>query len=395
MSAKAKTNTNVTVDESGAVVDLTVVSGTISKEDFNKLELKRIGLDEKDYEAVIQTACSIDINDPNSINNFGSTLGIKSKSSTSELLEMVKAKDLDVTGRQLNQILVIAQNTNANGLGKNKLQKLPIVGKLIGAISSTSRNISNSLQNTDQMLNSIIEEIDENKKGLADRVNHLNDMYSGVEEEYHQLGISIASGQILVEKMDAAINEIRKENIEDQLTVQKINDLTNTRNRLGKRVSDLYLLQQSCLQTLPQIRIIQNNNLALMDKFQSIQAVTLPAWRNQISLTLSLEEQQRSVKLTTAIDDTTNDLLRRNAELLRQNSIETAKSNQRSVIDVDTLKTVQQELINTVQETRKISEEGQRKRLEAQKELIKLQNDLSSQILIEADNKQKIGMKTP
>ncbi|MEF9993025.1 MAG: toxic anion resistance protein, partial [Acinetobacter sp.] len=152
-------------------------------------------------------------------------------------------------------------------------------------------------------------------------------------------------------------------------------------NNLEKRVSDLQVLQQSAMQTLPMIRIIQSNNLMLVDKFYAIKNITLPAWKNQISLAISLQEQQNSVQLAKAIDDTTNELLRRNAELLHQNSVDTAKANQRSVIDVETLEHVQNTLINTVNDVIQIQKEGMQKRAEATLRLRALQDNLNHLVL--------------
>ena len=158
-------------------------------------------------------------------------------------------------------------------------------------------------------------------------------------------------------------------------------DLNHLANNLEKRVSDLQVLQQSAMQTLPMIRIIQSNNLMLVDKFYAIKNITLPAWKNQISLAISLQEQQNSVQLAKAIDDTTNELLRRNAELLHQNSVDTAKANQRSVIDVETLEHVQNTLINTVNDVIQIQKEGMQKRAEATLRLRALQDNLNHLVL--------------
>jgi len=167
----------------------------------------------------------------------------------------------------------------------------------------------------------------------------------------------------------------------DQQTTQQIYDLNHLANNLEKRVSDLQVLQQSAMQTLPMIRIIQSNNLMLVDKFYAIKNITLPAWKNQISLAISLQEQKNSVQLAKAIDDTTNELLRRNAELLHQNSVDTAKANQRSVIDVETLEHVQNTLIKTVNDVIQIQKEGMQKRAEATTRLRALQDSLNHLVL--------------
>lgn len=150
---------------------------------------------------------------------------------------------------------------------------------------------------------------------------------------------------------------------------------------MEKRVSDLQVLQQSAMQTLPMIRIIQSNNLMLVDKFYAIKNITLPAWKNQISLAISLNEQKNSVQLANSIDDATNELLRRNADLLHQNSVDTAKANQRSVIDIETLEHVQNTLIKTVNDVIQVQKEGMQKRAEATTRLRALQENLNQLVI--------------
>mgnify|MGYP003341000178 FL=1 len=143
----------------------------------------------------------------------------------------------------------------------------------------------------------------------------------------------------------------------------------------------MQVLQQSAMQTLPMIRIIQSNNMMLVDKFYAIKNITLPAWKNQISLAISLNEQRNSVQLANTIDDATNELLKRNADLLHQNSVDTAKANQRSVIDIETLEHVQNTLIKTVNDVIQIQKEGMQKREEASTRIKALQSNLQQLVL--------------
>ena len=152
---------------------------------------------------------------------------------------------------------------------------------------------------------------------------------------------------------------------------------------------DLRTLQQSALQTLPMIRIIQSNNLMLVDKFYAIKNITLPAWKNQISLALSLNEQKNSVELANTIDDATNELLRRNAELLHDNSVKTARANQRAVIDVETLEYVQNTLIKTVNDVIQIQKEGMQQRVQATEKLKSLQSNLNQLVIEDSQSEMK------
>lgn len=205
-------------------------------------------------------------------------------------------------------------------------------------------------------------------------------MFHGVQDEYKQLGVYIAAGKLKQQEIQQQISEFSAQP-QDQTTTQKIYDLNHLANNLEKRVSDLQVLQQSAMQTLPMIRIIQSNNLMLVDKFYAIKNITLPAWKNQISLAISLNEQKNSVQLANSIDDATNELLRRNADLLHQNSVDTAKANQRSVIDIETLEHVQNTLIKTVNDVIQVQKEGMQKRAEATTRLRALQENLNQLVI--------------
>ena len=221
----------------------------------------------------------------------------------------------------------------------------------------------------------MVKEIETSQSGLKSRVDTLDKMFHGVQDEYKQLGIYIAAGKLKEHEIQQEIATLSTQT-QDQASVQKVYDLNHLANNLEKRVSDLQVLQQSAMQTLPMIRIIQSNNLMLVDKFYAIKNITLPAWKNQISLAISLNEQKNSVQLANSIDDATNDLLRRN-----QNSVDTAKANQRSVIDIETLEHVQNTLIKTVNDVIQVQKEGMQKRAEATTRLRALQENLNHLVI--------------
>ena len=166
----------------------------------------------------------------------------------------------------------------------------------------------------------------------------LDTMFNAVTMDYRELGLYIVAGKVRYAELQEEIKRLSEADPlkEDQNITQQIFDLNHVCNNLDKRLSDLHLLQQSALQTLPMIRLIQSNNTMLIDKFNAVRSITIPAWKNQIALALSLNEQENSVKLAEAIDNTTNELLKRNAQLLHTNSVAVAKANQRSVIDAST-----------------------------------------------------------
>jgi len=146
--------------------------------------------------------------------------------------------------------------------------------------------------------------------------------------------------------------------------------------RLEKRIDDLKRAQMIAMQTAPEIRLLQNNSRMLIAKFQDIVAVTIPAWKKQFSLHILMEEQAKSAALVTAIDDATNAALRKNADLLRQNTTEIARANQRALVEMETLEHVQKQLLGAFEDVQKINEEAAAARAQTDAKLGALRDEL-------------------
>lgn len=349
------------------------------EERFEQLNLKELGLQPHDFAEVMDAHRELAEISTTVVAEYGKNIANKTSTYTDELLDLVQNKDLDATGQKLNQVVQVAQQLNTSSI-LNKSKSSGFFGGLLSKFKSAKQSFDQHFNTTKEQIDALVKEIESSQSGLKSRVGTLDKMFDAVQEEYKQLGVYIAAGQLKQQDIQQQIATLANQE-QDQQTTQQIYDLNHLANNLEKRVSDLQVLQQSAMQTLPMIRIIQSNNLMLVDKFYAIKNITLPAWKNQISLAISLQEQKNSVQLAKAIDDTTNDLLRRNAELLHQNSVDTAKANQRSVIDVETLEHVQNTLIKTVNDVIQIQKEGMQKRAEATTRLRALQESLNHLVL--------------
>jgi len=362
------------------VVNLPVESSTeLTEQKFQQMDLKELGLQPADFQEVLAARKELQNMSHNSVAEYGKNIATKTSSYTDELLNLVQNKDLDATGQKLNQVVQVAQQLNTSSI-LNKKKSSGFLGNIISKFKGVKDNFDSHFNTTKEQIDVLVKEIETSQSGLKARVDTLDKMFDGVQEEYKQLGIHIAAGRLREQELQqeiAALTALPQ----DQSTTQKIYDLNHLANNLEKRISDLQVLQQSAMQTLPMIRIIQSNNLMLVDKFYAIKNITLPAWKNQISLAISLNEQKNSVQLANTIDDSTNELLRRNADLLHQNSVDTAKANQRSVIDIETLEHVQNTLIKTVNDVIQIQKEGVQKRTEATVRLRALQDNLNHLVI--------------
>ena len=354
-------------------------SNELVEQKFQQMDLKELGLQPADFQEVLAARKELQNMSHNSVAEYGKNIATKTSTYTDELLNLVQNRDLDATGQKLNQVVQVAQQLNTSSI-LNKKKSSGFFGNIISKFKGAKDNFDAHFNTTKEQLDVLVKEIETSQSGLKARVDTLDKMFDGVQDEYKQLGVHIAAGRLREQELQQEISTLTALP-QDQSTTQKIYDLNHLANNLEKRVSDLQVLQQSAMQTLPMIRIIPSNNLMLVDKFYAIKNITLPAWKNQISLAISLSEQKNSVQLANTIDDATNELLRRNADLLHQNSVDTAKANQRSVIDIETLEHVQNTLIKTVNDVIQIQKEGVQKRTEATVRLKALQDNLNHLVI--------------
>lgn len=351
---------------------------------FEQLDLHALGLEQQDFAAIDSIRKELAILDHTTVAEYGKDIASQTATYTDELLNLVKNRDLDVTGQKLNEVVSVAQQLNTSSI-LNQEKSTGFFGSLLSKFKGVKQSFDQQFNTTREQLDALVKEIESSQTGLKDRVDTLDHMFNAVQDEYKQLGLHIAAGQLKQQELQDEIKQMTAQQQTAQVS-QMIYDLNHLANNLEKRLSDLQVLQQSALQTLPMIRIIQSNNLMLVDKFYAIKNITLPAWKNQISLAISLMEQKNSVQLANHIDNATNDLLKRNADLLHQNSVDTARANQRSVIDVETLEHVQNTLIRTVNDVIEIQKDGMQKREEASHRIRALQNNLQ-QLVLESNAK--------
>lgn len=167
----------------------------------------------------------------------------------------------------------------------------------------------------------------------------------------------------------------------DSIDAQKLNDLIQMANRFEKKIHDLKLSRMVSLQTAPQIRLIQNNNQVLVEKIQSSILNTIPLWKNQIVIAISLVKQKNALAVQKEVTDTTNTLLLKNAEMLKTGSTDLARETERGVVDIETLKKVNENLIATIDETLNIQKEGRIKRQQAEEELVAIEKELKQKLI--------------
>jgi uncharacterized protein YaaN involved in tellurite resistance len=212
----------------------------------------------------------------------------------------------------------------------------------------------------------------------------LDNLYEQNKTYFQALNVYIAAAEL---KRDEIANEIipemrrKAELSNDQMAFQEVNDMGQFLDRLEKRLYDLQLSRQITIQSAPQIRMIQQTNQTLAEKIQSSIMTSIPLWKNQIAIALTLNRQKKAVESQKLVTKTTNDLLLKNSEMLKINSIETAKENERGIIEIDTLKKTQENLIQTIEETLVIQADGRAKRKAAEIEIGRMEEELKQRLL--------------
>lgn len=341
--------------------------------------LQALGLSETDLPEIARVAAIINFDSPNSVSEFGRDVAEHTAGYADSLLDQVRNRDIEVAGEMLTEVVTVAKSLNLHALSANR-SRIPVIGPLIDRFMPNGNKVMAQFESTSQQIVRLIGEVDQIQSGLADRNVAMSSMFDSVVQEHRMLGVHIAAGKQRLAELRLSADDRRGTINIDAAKLQELSDMDALAANLDKRIGDLVVLQQSAMQTLPTIRMIQANNTMLVSKFHSIREVTLPAWKGQFLLRLTLSEQKNAVKLARDIDDATNRLLIENSKLLHSNAVETAKANQRLVIDVDTLQKVQDNLIHAIEDVIRIQKEGVSGRQQAEKQIQGMRLDLQKRL---------------
>jgi len=299
---------------------------------------------------ITDRALALNVTTKQDVINLGAEASKRVSDYADNLLSQVRGNDLDTIGSKLNDIVVLASDINVSGIVNYKKSKIPVIGNWINKFSPTKQKILGKYESLNTQIQKIVDEVSITSTNLNLRTQTLDTVYQINMEEYYLLEESHLLGQVKLLQLKETEAALAAEGYTDPLQAQKIGDIKNTIEALEKRLVDLQAMQMVTIQTAPMIRMIQQNNLSLIDKFNNLKVMTVPTWQKQFVLAIGLIEQKKAVELAEKIDNTTNDLLKSNAALLQQNTIATARALQRNVIDIETLQSVQQTLIDTFKE---------------------------------------------
>lgn len=334
--------------------------GAASHDLLSAVSLQALGLKPEDAAEIRSLAATVDATRQESIYAFGRDVAQHTSTQTDAMLDQVRANELEGLGSKLSGIVSTAQSLNLHALTDQR-SRLPFIGGLIDKLRLNKDELLQRFKTVRAQIDGLVSEVGTMQQGLQERIKSLDESFFCVKQEHRLLGLHIAAGQVATAQLQSDIARLQAQAQAGELAgmqVQVLQDTLAAAATLDKRIADLRVLQHAALQTLPMIRMVQTNSNMLIEKFHSVKELTLPAWKRQFMLSLSLNEQKNAVQLADSIDDATNQLLKENALLLKQNTVSTAKANQRLAIDIETLQQVQDTLLATVQEVIKINQDG-------------------------------------
>lgn len=319
----------------------------------------------------------IDLNDTHSIIAFGVDAQRELTESADQMLERARNKDVGPVGETLGDLML-----RVKGLGIDDLRPDERQSWLQRVVLRQVHPIARFVQRYDSIqgqIDAISSQLEGHKVRLIRDVTLLDKLYAASVDYFRQLEMYIIAAEAKLQELDRDVLpalQAKAEETGDMLDAQALRDAQARRDDLERRAHDLRLTRQVTLQSLPQIRLIQDVDKSLVTKIQSSILTTIPVWKAQIAMAITLWNQREALKTQQAVTQTTNEMLQRNAELLRMGSAEARKEIERGIFDIAAVKKVNDELIATINESIQIAQEGRRKRAEAEVEMERLEGEL-------------------
>ena len=344
----------------------------IKTDEFEKLT-------DEEKKMVEEFSRQIDLKNNNQVLLYGAAAQKHVANFSDSALASVRTKDSGEVGKMLADLVVELKNFNDSSDEKR--------GGLSGLFSRGKKSIDRIRANHGRVeanVDSIAKSLKGHQQTLLKDIAMFDKMYEMNKGYFKELTLYIAAGDKKLDEVRAtevkALQEKAKETGEP-MDAQAVNDMMNMCDRFEKKLHDLKLTRQVSLQMAPQIRMIQNNDTMLVEKIQSSLVNTIPLWKSQIVMALGISNSQSAMKAQREVTDMTNQMLKKNAEMLKLGTVEIAKEAERGIIDIETLKYTNQQLISTFDEVMKIQDDGRNKRSQAEVELKQIEGELKGKLL--------------
>lgn len=325
---------------------------------------------------IADLAREIDLADSNAVLFFGSKAQEQLTELSEQMLENVRTKEAGPAGDLLSEMVGKLKDLDVAGLDPNA--KTGFIGRLFGMKNQVERYIERYDTVKDQIEDTAVA-LEKHKTQLLTDITRLDKLYDANLQYFRTLELYIAAGRAKLKELDEETIPAQERAVagdEDVMAAQKLRDLRSARDDLERRVHDLLLTRQVTMQSLPSVRVVQENDKALVTKINSVLANTVPLWKQQLAQAVTIYRSGEAAKAVKEATDFTNELLRSNAERLRTANQEVRRQVERGVLDVETVKAANDELIATINDSLEIADEGKRKRAEAEEALGHMEEEL-------------------
>ena len=335
-------------------------------------------LSEADRRVIEEFARKIDLNNTDHVLLYGADAQKKIADFSDSALATVRTNETGEVGEMLVKLV-----NEIKGFG-DAAEKPKGIGGLFWNAKKAVSDMQTKYDKVEVNVDAIASSLEGYQVQLLKDISLFNHLYDMNTEYFKELTMYILAGEKrLAEVRRTTLEELKAHAAQsgDAMDAQRANDMAANCDRFEKKLHDLKLTRQVALQMAPQIRLLQNNDSLLVERIQSTLSNTLPLWKSQIVIALGLHRSQEALKAQTAVTDMTNELLRKNAAALKTGTIETAREAERGILDLNTLVETNQSLIDTISEVMKIQDEGRAQRVEAEKQLVTMENELKQKLL--------------
>lgn len=319
----------------------------------------------------------IQLTNTTSVIQYGVGSQAKVSNFSNEILKQVRAKDMGGA-----EDILLNLRTDIKSFDEN-LNKKPLI-PFFDNLKKKLQRLRTEYQSVEKNIHQIELKLEGHYKTLGKDVNIFDKLFIENQNYFKELSLYIAAGEEKLNEAHTVTLPALREEAEstgDQHKIQEYKDMEQHVVRFERKVHDLKLTRMVVLQTAPQIRMIQNNSSSLMEKIQSSLVNTIPLWKNQMVLTLGIAHAQRALEAQKAVTDATNELLRRNSEMLKESTINVAKETERGIVDIETIKKANSDIITTIEQVLQIQRDGREKRKVVEQELLQAENELKTHIL--------------
>ncbi len=337
-------------------------------------------LSQEEKAAIDEFLKKVDIDDATQILQYGSKAQSKISRFSDSVLDGVKTTNVGEVGNLLADLVGQIKSFDSDITTENK----SVFGKLFSNAKKQVDTLIAKYSKIETNIDGIEKHLENHKLQMLKDIAIFDTMYQKNLDYFKELSLYIIAGDKKLEELkNVTLPELKKKAQEsgEQLDAQKVQDLENAINRFEKKVYDLKTTRIISIQMAPQIRLLQNNEAELVDKIQGSLTNTIPLWKNQIVLALGINNAKQALGAQKAVTDLTNDMLKKNSELLKQGSIQIAEESERAIVDIETLRKTNQDIIETLDKVIEIHENGRAKRQEAEEELQNIEKELKDKMI--------------